>query len=207
MELDKLHVHKFGTSLNGECMPVTGVFPTVARHTERSTDATRCEYDRVGMDQMEPTTFTVVGKGACDSIAILEQSNDRGFHQEIDALMNTVILKGPNHFQTGTVTDMRKSWVFVPSKVTLEYSTVLCPIEQGAPFLEFTNTIWSLPGVQFCHTPVVEILPPAHRVREVDLPVVTVIDMTHRGRHATFRHYRMGLAEQRFAQDSDLCSL
>ncbi len=58
----------------------------------------------------------------------------------------------------------------------------------------------SVPGrVQLGHPPLVEELAAAHRVAEVDLPVVPGVHVAHGGRDAALRHHRMGLAEQGLA--------
>jgi hypothetical protein len=59
-------------------------------------------------------------------------------------------------------------------------------------------------GVQLGHAPVVDVLAAAHRVGEVHLPVVAVVDVAHRGRHAALGHDGVRLAEQRFADQPDL---
>ena len=48
------------------------------------------------------------------------------------------------------------------------------------------------------------ILAAAHGVGEMDAPVVAVVDVAHRGRHAAFGHDGVGLAQQRFAHQADL---
>lgn len=52
----------------------------------------------------------------------------------------------------------------------------------------------------------VHVLAAAHRVGEMDTPVVTVVDIGERGRDAAFGHHRMGLAEKRLADQSDFDS-
>ena len=44
----------------------------------------------------------------------------------------------------------------------------------------------------------------AHRVGEVHLPAVAVVDVRHRGGHAALGHDGVGLAEQRLADQPDL---
>ena len=57
--------------------------------------------------------------------------------------------------------------------------------------------------VQLGHAPVVEVLAAAHRVGEVDPPVVAIVDVGQRRRHAAFGHHRVRLAEQRLADEAD----
>jgi hypothetical protein len=58
--------------------------------------------------------------------------------------------------------------------------------------------------VQLGHAPVVDVLTAAHRVGEMHFPTVAVIHIAHRRRHATFGHDRVRLAQQRFANQTDL---
>jgi hypothetical protein len=57
---------------------------------------------------------------------------------------------------------------------------------------------------QLSHAPVVEELASAHRVAEMHLPVVLGIDVAERGGDAALRHDRVGLAEQRLADQRGL---
>jgi len=57
--------------------------------------------------------------------------------------------------------------------------------------------------VEFGHAVVVEHFAAAHGVAEVHLPVVLGVDVAHRRGHAAFGHDRVGLAEQRLADDRD----
>ena len=59
-------------------------------------------------------------------------------------------------------------------------------------------------GVQFRHPPVVDVLAAAHRVGEMDLPAVAVVDVGERCRDAAFGHDGVRLAEERFAEQPDL---
>ena len=54
------------------------------------------------------------------------------------------------------------------------------------------------------HPPVVHVLAAAHRVGEMDLPVVAIVHVGQRRRHAAFGHDGVRLAEQRLAQQADL---
>ena len=53
------------------------------------------------------------------------------------------------------------------------------------------------------HPPVVDVLPAAHGVGEVDLPVVAVIDVGERRGDAALGHDGVRLAEQRLAHEPD----
>src|SRR5215469_6614399 len=60
--------------------------------------------------------------------------------------------------------------------------------------------------MEFCHPPVVDVLATAHRVSEVNLPAVTVVNIAHRGSDSALGHDGMRLTEQRFANQRYLHS-
>ena len=51
---------------------------------------------------------------------------------------------------------------------------------------------------------IVQILAAAHRVGEMDAPVIAIVDVAHRRGHAAFGHHGVGFAEQRFRDHADL---
>src|SRR5438045_3551825 len=117
--------------------------------------------------------------------------------------MNCVILKRANHLETGAISNVGKPRIFVATEVALEDATVGGTVEYGAPRFELANSIGSFPGVKLGHSPIIEILSAAHRVGEMDSPVVAIVDVSERGSDAALGHYRMGFAEQRFADETD----
>ena len=124
-------------------------------------------------------------------------------HVDLDALVDAVILQRADHLEAGAIADVREARVAVAAEVALQDPAVLGAIEDGAPRLQLAHAIGRLLGVQLGHAPVVEVLAAAHRVGEVDLPVVAVVDVRHRGGHAALGHDRVGLAEQRLADEAD----
>jgi hypothetical protein len=117
--------------------------------------------------------------------------------------MDAVILKRADHLQAGTVAHMREPRILVSAEVPLEDAPVGCSIEKRAPGFELADSVWRFPRVQLRHAPVVHILAAAHRIGEVDLPAVTIVDVGQRGCHAAFRHHRVRFAEERFAEQPD----
>ncbi len=97
----------------------------------------------------------------------------------VDALMNAVILERADHFQPGAVADVGEPRIPVSAEVALEDAAVRRPVEQRAPCLELAHPGRRFLGVELRHAPVVDVLAAAHRVGEVDLPVVAVIDVAH----------------------------
>ena len=117
--------------------------------------------------------------------------------------MDSVILKRPDHLEPGSIADVSKPRVPVSAEITLEDTAVGGPIEHRAPRLELADAIRRLLRVQLRHAPVVHVLAAAHRVGEMHLPAVAIVDVGERRGDAAFRHHRVRLAEKRLADESD----
>ena len=57
--------------------------------------------------------------------------------------------------------------------------------------------------MEFSHPRVGEILSAAHRIREVNLPTISFVNISECGGDSAFRHHGMRFAEQRFANQAD----
>ena len=82
------------------------------------------------------------------------------------------------------------------AEVALQDAAVRCAIEERAPGFEFAHAIGRFLGVKFGHPPVVDILATAHRVGEVHLPAVAIVDVGERRGDAAFGHDGVGFAEK-----------
>ena len=122
---------------------------------------------------------------------------------DVDALVDAVILQRADHLEAGAIADVREARIAVAAEVALQDPAVLGAIEDRAPRLELAHAIGRLLRVQLRHAPVVQVLAAAHRVGEVDLPVVALVDVAHRGGHAALGHDGVRLAEQRLADEPD----
>ena len=151
----------------------------------------------------EAAVLAIVAEGAADAVAVLEQADDRAFHVDFDALVDAVVLQGADHFQAGAIADVGQARIAVAAEVALQDAAVLGAVEDGAPGFELADAVRRFLGVQLGHAPVVDVLPAAHGVGEVDLPVVAVIDVGQSGGDAAFGHDGVRLAEQRFADQAD----
>ena len=94
----------------------------------------------------------------------------------------------------GAVADVGQPRVAVAAEVALQDAAVRRPVEHRAPGLELAHAVGRFLGVQLGHAPVVDVLAAAHRVGEVHLPAVAIVDVGQRGRHAAFGHDRVRLA-------------
>ena len=92
-------------------------------------------------------------------------------------LMDAVILERADHLEAGAIADVREARIAVAAEVALQDAAVFGAVEQGAPGFEFAHALGSLFGVQLGHAPVVEVLAAAHRVGEMDAPVIAVVDV------------------------------
>ena len=99
--------------------------------------------------------------------------------------------------------DVRKSRIFVAAKISLQNAAVLRAIEDRAPRFEFAHAIGRFLGVQFRHAPLIDILAAAHRVGEVDFPIVAIVDVGERSGDSPFGHDGVRFAEQTFANHPD----
>ena len=187
-----------------ERVAVAGVFPTVAGDLKRAPDAARRQHHRLGVKQFEAPALAIVGERAHAAVAILEQREDGGFHVEIDALMNAVILQRADHFETGAVAHVRQARIAMAAEIALQNAAVLGAIEHRAPGFQFAHARRRFFGVQLRHAPVVQILAAAHGVGEMDAPVVAIVHVAHGRGHSAFGHHRVRLAQQRFRDHADL---
>ena len=118
--------------------------------------------------------------------------------------MHGVLLERADHLEPRPVADVGEARVAVAAEVALRDESVLGPVEEGAPLFQLEHPVGRLHRVQLRHAPVVEHLAAAHRVAEVDLPVVFLPDIAHGRRDAAFGHHGVGLAEERLADQRGL---
>jgi hypothetical protein len=98
---------------------------------------------------------------------------------------------------------VREARILVAAEIALQDAAVIGAIEDRTPHLELPDAVRRFSGVKLGHAPVVEILSAAHRVGEMDFPVVTVVDVGERCRHSALGHHRVSLAEKRFADETN----
>ena len=202
VELGELHVHQLGTGAGGHTVAVAGVFPGVGGDTPRLARSTGGEDHHRGTEHDEATGLAPVGEHAADLATILQQVDADALHVHIHPLMDAVILQGANQFETGAVADMGQPWVAMATEVSLIDQAGAGAIEDRSPVLQFTHPVGRFLGVDRCHLPLVEKLAASHRVAEVDLPVVSGIDIAECRGHATFCHHGVGLAQQTLGDDT-----
>ena len=98
---------------------------------------------------------------------------------------------------------MGEARVLVPAEVPLEDPPVLRAVEQRPPRFQLPDAFGGFPGVQLDHAPVVQILPAAHRVGEMDLPAVALVHVGQGRGDPPFGHDRVRLSEKRLADQPD----
>ena len=139
MKLHKLHVQQVRPRTISERMTIAGVLPAVASDLERPPDSAARQHHRTGSEQTEAATLAVVAKRPDDSVTVLQQFNNGALHVHIDTTVDPVILQGPDHLETGPITDMSQSRVLVAAEVTLQDAPVFRAIEHSSPGLEFAR--------------------------------------------------------------------
>src|SRR5438270_10817705 len=92
------------------------------------------------------------------------------------------------------------------TEVSLQNAAITRAIKKCAPCFEFTHARWSFPGMQLCHSPVVEVLPAPHGVRKVNAPVVSIVHVSHCRGDASLGHNGMRFAAQRLRNHRNLYS-
>ena len=205
MELDELHVDQLGPGEVRKRLAVAGVLPRVRRDLVRPADPAGREHDRLGREEHRLTGRPPVAEGPLDPIRPGEEVGDRALHVDLDAGRHRAILERPDHLEPGPVPDVGEPRIGVAAEGALEDPPVAGPIEDRPPELELADAVRSLLRVQLGHPRVVHELAADHRVAEVDLPVVALVDMGHCGGDASFGHDRVGLAEERLADQPDRC--
>ena len=128
-------------------------------------------------------------------------------HMEFHSCVNSMVLERAYHLQSGSIADMRQPGIPVPTEVSLQNPAVWRAIKKRTPCLEFAYALWRFPGVQFSHPPIIQILSTAHRIREMNSPVIAIVNVGQGCRDAAFRHHRVRFAQQRFADDPDRCTI
>src|SRR5918912_793698 len=99
----------------------------------------------------------------------------------IDTLVYAMVLQGPDHLQSGAISYVRQPGISVSSEVPLQNAPILRPVEDSTPRLQFFHAIWSFFGMQLGHAPLIDILAAAHRIGEMDPPIVAIIHIRERG--------------------------
>ena len=121
----------------------------------------------------------------------------------VDPLVDAVVLQGTNHLQAGPIAHVSQPRIAMSAEVALQDAAVLCSIEERSPSLELAHAVGRFLGVQLGHAPVVDVLPAAHGVGEMDLPAVAFVDVGEGRRDAALGHHGVRLPEQRLADQPD----
>src|SRR5215468_2718069 len=117
---------------------------------------------------MKPSALAVVSKRTSYAVAGFEQSDDCVFHEHVESEMYSVVLQGADHLEAGAVTDMRQPRIAMTAEIALQDPPVARAIEKGTPCFQFANARRSFLCVEFCHSPITQILAAAHRVGKVN---------------------------------------
>ena len=204
MELDELHVDQLGAGEVRQGLAVARVLPRVRGDLVRPADAAGREDGRLGREDDRLARRPPVADGAPDAVAAGHEVGDRALHVDRDAHRDGLVLERPDHLETGPVADVGQPRMGVAAERPLEDPPVAGPVEDRAPQLQLADAVRRLLGVELGHPRVVQQLAADHRVAEVGLPAVAVVDVTERRGDAALGHDRVGLAEERLADQADV---
>ncbi len=151
--------------------------------------------------------FAPVSERAHHAVAVGQQLRDRALHVHVEAELHAAVLQRADHFKAGAVAHVAEALVGVPAERALQDFAVRGAVKKRAPLLELVHSIRRFDRVQLRHAPVVEHFPAAHRVAEMDLPAVRLVDVAHRRGKPALSHHGVRLAKQGFAHDADASSL
>jgi hypothetical protein len=194
MKLHKLHVDEFRAGVVSQGHPVSGVFPRVAGDSIRSADAAGRDHHRVRFENFEPAAFAIVSKRTGDAVTIFKERYNCMLHIDFDALMDPVILQGTNHFQSSAISNVGKTRIPMTTEISLKNAAILRPIKNCTPCFQLSNSGRRFQSVQLSHPPVVDVLATAHGVREMDLPIVTIVHIGKRRSNSALSHYGVRLS-------------
>ncbi len=200
MELDGFHVDQVAPGPKGEGVAVTGGLPRVGGVHPALPDSAGGHHHRLGREHHELTgRASVADQTGNRALGVVEQAEHLDLHEDVDAVGDRLLLECADELEPGPIADVGQSGETMPSEVALEDQSLFGPIEQRPPLFEFADPIGRFLGVELGHAPVVEHLAPAHGVPEMHLPAVIGVDVPQCCSHATFGHHRVGLAQQRLA--------
>ena len=121
--------------------------------------------------------------------------------------MHAAILKSPNHLQSGAIADVTEPFESMTAKSALQDVAIVGSVEKRAPLFQFSNPLRRFLRVNLGHAPVVQKFAAAHCVPKMRAPIILPVDVGHRCRDATFSHYSVCFAEQRFAHNTNARAL
>ena len=207
VKLHELHVHELRAGEVRERLPVARALPRVRVHPERAADTARREDHGPRPEDHEPSCVPPVAERAAHATVVDEEARDRALHVDLHPGVDAVLLERPDHFEAGAIADVGEARVLVAADVALQDSPVGRAVEERPPRLELLHAVGRLHRVELRHAPLIEVAAALHRVAEVDLPVVLRLDVAERRRHPALGHHRVGLAEERLADQADAHAL
>src|SRR5688572_1616998 len=115
MELNEFHVDQFRPGVIRKRVAVTGPFPRIRCDLVRSSDTAGRENDGLCLEDTKASMFAFVRETSDNAVAVLEQRDHRDLHVNVDTLMDAVVLKRADQFETRAVADVSKTRVTMSS--------------------------------------------------------------------------------------------
>ena len=166
-------------------------------------DSAGSHHHRLRLPQMEVALFPVVSAGSRNAPRVQQQAEHGALHVDLHAAVNAVVLQGADHLQAGAIANVRQPRILMPAEVSLQNAAVLGAVEECAPRLQFAHTFRRFLGVQLRHAPVVQVLPAAHGIGEMNAPVVAIVDIGQSRGNTALGHHGVRFAQQRFADHAN----
>ena len=202
MKLHEFHILQLCPRMISQRVAIAGTVPTVAGDLIGLANSTGGQHDRLGLENLESAALAVISESANHPLAILEQRQNAKFHVDINTAMNAMVLERANHFQPGAIPHVRQPCILVSAEIALQDAAIGRAVEHCSPGFQLAHTRGGFLRVQLGHAPVIDILPAAHGIGEMDFPIVPVVHIGQRGGDAAFGHDRVGFAKERLANQA-----
>src|SRR5215831_3365379 len=184
-------------------MTITRVFPAVTSDLVSPPNSSSGQNHGLGTEQVKSSALAVISKRTRDALTVFEQPDDCVFHENVQTEMDSMVLQCADHLQARSVTDMRQPRIPMTPEITLQDPPIVRTIEKGTPCFQFSDACRSFLCVQFCHSPVAQVLAPAHRVGKVNAPAIAIVHVSHRCGNTTLRHDGVRFAEEGLRNDGN----
>src|SRR5579875_1482380 len=162
--------------------------------------------DGRGVPHDEPARRTLIPRRTDDRAVTLEERRHGMLHEDGDLAGDDFVLERADQLEAGAVPDVDQPLIRVSAEEALHDPPVVGTVEDRSPRLEVVDLFGRFLRVQERHLPIIDVLPAEHRVAKMNAPVVARIDAPDGGGDPAFGDDRMGLAQERLANDRDVCS-
>ena len=165
-------------------------------------DAAGGHHHRLGREHHELTGRAPVANHSRDhAVGVMEEAQHLDLHEDLDIVGDRLLLKRSDQLETGPVTDVgRDGRNGARRSRLLEDQAVPGAVEQGSPLFQLAYPVGRLlEPWSWAIRQLLEQLPAADGVVEMNFPAVLGVDIPQCRSHSALGHDRVGLAQQRLA--------